>query len=78
MPTNPKGENETKSVSMPPELLAAAVERAAKLKVANFSAYIRKLIEQDLITRGALLYEEDAPPPMPPAKPVRYTKPRRP
>lgn len=77
MATNSKGDNETKSVSMPAELLDAAVERAAKLKVANFSAYVRKLIEQDLTTRGALLYEEADAPPMPPAQPVRYTKSRR-
>jgi len=74
MATNPKGENETKSVSMPPELLAAATERASKLRISNFSAYVRKLIEQDLATRGHLIYEESDPAPMPPAKPVNYRK----
>jgi len=74
MATNPKGENETKSVSMHPELLTAALERAAKLKMANFSAYVRKLIDQDLATRGGILYEESDPAPMPPAKPVNYRK----
>lgn len=74
MATNPKGENETKSVSMPPALLLAATERASKLKIANFSAYVRKLIEQDLATRGHLIYEEADPAPLPPAKPVNYRK----
>lgn len=74
MATNPKGENETKSVSMPPDLLAAATERANKLRISNFSAYVRKLIEQDLATRGGLVFQETDSPPMPPAKPVNYRK----
>lgn len=58
MATNSKGENETKSVSMPPELLADALARAAATGMANFSAYVRKLIEDDLAGRQPLVFNE--------------------
>lgn len=49
------------SISFPPELLAAAKERADKLGLA-FSAYVQKCIERDLAERGAIVYVEANPP----------------
>lgn len=75
MATNSKGNNETRSVSMPPELLAQAMDRAGRLRLSNFSAYVRKLIEDDLAERAPLSFgETPGHSPMPAARPVRYTK----
>jgi hypothetical protein len=49
------------SISFPPELLAAAKERAANLGLA-FSAYVQKCIERDLAERGAIVYVERGAP----------------
>ena len=49
MPTNPKGNNVTKSVSMEPELWEAATVRfGAGTPHRTFSAYVRALILADL------------------------------
>jgi post-segregation antitoxin (ccd killing protein) len=47
----------SQSVSFPPELLAQAKARTAKLGLA-FSAYVQKCIERDLTERGAIVYRE--------------------
>jgi hypothetical protein len=76
MATNSKGNNKTRSVSMSPELLAAAMDRADRLRLQNFSAYVRKLIEDDLAERGPLSFgESPTPEPKAQAKPVNYLKP---
>ena len=56
--TNSKGNNATRSVSMTPELLAAAEARAAGTGLPNFSAYVRKLIQDDLAERASLVFTE--------------------
>ena len=61
MATNSKGDNETKSVSMPHHLLAGALRRAEATGMSNFSAYVRKLIEDDLAERKPLVFDEKAP-----------------
>lgn len=63
MATNSKGNNVTKSVAMPPDLALAVEQRIEKLRMNNFSAYVRKLVEKDLIERGAILYDEASLPP---------------
>jgi len=81
MATNSKGDNVTKSVSMPPALAAAAEARKDKLGIRNFSEYVRKLVEKDLIQRGSIIYEESGAPvsePAPPKKPVEYKISRKP
>jgi hypothetical protein len=60
MATNSKGDNETKSVSMPHELLSGVLQRAKATGMANFSAYVRKLIEDDLAGRKPLVFTEKA------------------
>ena len=46
------------SISFPPELLAAAKERAKKLRL-SFSAYVQRCVEKDLRVREALVLHED-------------------
>jgi hypothetical protein len=48
------------SVSFPPELLAAAKERANNLGLA-FSTYVQKCLEKDLGERSAIVFEEKRP-----------------
>jgi hypothetical protein len=50
-----------RSLSFPPQLLAAARERAAKLGLA-FSAYVRKCVELDLAKGGPLVFDETSEP----------------
>lgn len=61
MATNSKGNNETKSVSMPSALLAGALRRASATGMSNFSSYVRKLIEDDLAGRRPLVFDEKPP-----------------
>lgn len=48
MATNSKGDNITKSVSMPPDLFTQVEARIGGLRIKNFSEYVRKLLERDL------------------------------
>jgi len=80
MATNSKGDSVTKSVSMPPELLAQVDERMKALGRRNFSDYARSLIQNDLAARGDLVIREvpgEALPPARPAGPARYTAKKR-
>lgn len=75
MATHSKGNNKTRSVSMSPELFAKAEERAERLRLANFSAYVRKLIEDDLAERAPLSFSETPDVARhPDPKPVNYTR----
>jgi len=46
-----------RSISFPPDLLAAARKRARNLGL-PFSAYIQKCLERDLAERGAIVFTE--------------------
>lgn len=66
------------SISLEPDLAQRAVERAAALGFGNsFSAYVAKLIRDDIAERGALAESPDAVrtqiKPLP-GGPVHYTK----
>jgi len=47
------------SISMPPEMYAAAKERAAALGMDSFSDYIKDLLREDLHRRGNRIRHED-------------------
>ena len=77
MPTHSKGNNVTKTISLPADLDQAVKNRIESIGMKNFSEYARKLFERDLAEQGAIVYESkgaDAPPPEKPTngKPVRY------
>lgn len=78
MATNSKGDSVTKSVSMPPALLAEVEARMKNLGRRNFSDYARSLIQNDLAERGDLVIREmpgeQATPAVPSTKPVSYLK----
>lgn len=59
---------------MSPELLKLAMERATKIQLPNFSAYVRKLIQDDLASRAPLSFGETSEPTEHPApeRPVNY------
>jgi len=46
-----------RSISFPPDLLAAARKRARNLGL-PFSAYVQKCLERDLAERGAIVFTE--------------------
>lgn len=83
MATNSKGDSVTKSVSMPPALLAEVEARMKTLGRRNFSDYARSLIQNDLAERGDLVIREmpgeQTTPAVPSTKPVSYlkTKPKK-
>jgi len=57
------------SLSIEPELLERARQRARKLGFKNsFSAYVQLLIEEDLKAAKHLLMNEESPPPTPPKR----------
>lgn len=58
MATNSPGDNAIKSVSMPPDLAQEAEARAKRLGFGSFSAYIQRLIEQDLREGGSMVIHE--------------------
>lgn len=76
----PPGYHKT-SISLSPEVATAAAKRARELGFENsFSAYIQKLIREDLARDAGALHEHPAPPlppPRPPGGPVTYRKVRR-
>jgi hypothetical protein len=55
MSTNSRGDNVTKTVSLPTEMHDAVKLRMDDLKIRNFSRYIQDLIREDLRKRGALV-----------------------
>lgn len=56
--TNDKGNNVTKTVSMPIEMHREVLERMAKLKLKKLSEYVQNLVRQDLARRGDLTLPE--------------------
>ena len=60
MATHSKGDNVGKSISLDVELFQFANERWQKLKLPSFSAYVQKLVREDLESRGELVFKEDS------------------
>lgn len=70
MATNSKGNSITKTVSMDVEMGKNAEERAKRLGLRSFSAYVQNLIRSDLMGGGDLLLKEDADVPKPTDVPI--------
>jgi hypothetical protein len=61
MATNHKGDNITKTISLPKDMFADLQDRLASLKIGNLSRYVQDLIREDLKRRGALAVTESIP-----------------
>lgn len=59
MATHSKGDNVGKTISLDRKLASDADGRRKRLNLPSFSAYVQKLVREDLKRREALVFDEN-------------------